>query len=326
VISREATFLFNNLLLLALVFAVIWGVVFPILSDAVRGVQSTVSSPYYNFFLVLFGLPLLFLIGVGPMIAWRRASPRTLMRTFRWPIISALAATVVLSFLGLASSWAGLTALSLCVFVTVCIGLEFARGTVARRALSGDSYPRAFAQLIGRNRRRYGGYVVHLAVVLLVVGVVASGEYGSATEAVLKPGQSVSLDGYTLTNTGLFQTREQNSITARVRLAVTDHGQPSGSISPGIRQFTDADQRQSADVDIRTVYPSLTDVYAILQGIQGRSVQVKVLVNPMVGLIWLAGGVFLLGAGITIWPDPREARMLARRYARAVGPEAARRA
>ncbi len=326
VISREATFLFNNLLLLALVFAVIWGVVFPILSDAARGVQATVSSPYYNFFLVLFGLPLLFLIGVGPMIAWRRASPRTLMRTFRWPIISALAATVVLSFLGLASSWAGLTALSLCVFVTVCIGLEFARGTVARRALSGDSYPRAFTQLIGRNRRRYGGYVVHLAVVLLVVGIVASGEYGSSTQAVLKPGQSVALDGYTLTNTGLFQTREQNSITARVRLAVTDHGQAAGSISPGIRQFTDADQRQSAEVDIRTVYPSLTDVYAILQGIQGRSVQVKVLVNPMVGLIWLAGGVFLLGAVITIWPDPREARMLARRYARAVGPEAARRA
>ena len=107
---------------------------------------------------------------------------------------------------------------------------------------------------------------------------------------------------------------------------MTDHGKPAGSISPGIRQFTDADQRQSAEVDIRTVYPSLTDVYAILQGIQGRSVQVKVLVNPMVGLIWLAGGVFLLGAAITIWPDPREARMLARRYARAVGPEAARRA
>ena len=144
VISREATFLFNNLLLLALVFAVIWGVVFPILSDAARGVQSTVSSPYYNFFLVLFGLPLLFLIGVGPLIAWRRASPRSLTRTFRWPVISTLAATVVLSFLGLASSWAGLTALSLCVFVTVCIGLEFARGTVARRALSDDSYPRAF--------------------------------------------------------------------------------------------------------------------------------------------------------------------------------------
>ncbi len=326
VISREATFLFNNLLLLALVFAVIWGVIFPILSDAARGVQSTVSSPYYNFFLVLFGLPLLLLIGIGPMIAWRRASPRSLIRTFRWPIVSALAATVVLSFFGLASSTAGLTALSLCVFVVVCIGLEFARGTVARRALSGDSYPRALIGLIGRNRRRYGGYVVHLAVVLLVVGVVASGEYGSSTQALLKPGQSVSVDGYTLTNAGIFQTREQNSITARVRLNVTDHGQPAGSISPGIRQFTDADQRQSAEADIRTVYPSLTDVYAILQGIQGRDVQVKVLVNPMVGLIWLAGVVFLLGAAITIWPDPREARMLARRYARAVGPEAARRA
>ncbi len=188
--------------------------------------------------------------------------------------------------------------------------------------------PGAFSQLIGRNRRRYGGYVVHLAVVLLVVGIVASGEYGSSTQKVLHRGESVALDGYTLTNTGLYETKEQNSITERVRLAVSHHGTPAGSISPGIRQFTDADQRETADVDIRTVYPQLTDVYAILQGIapRGGTVTVKVLVNPMVGLIWLAGAVFLLGSIITMWPDPREARQLARRYARAAGPEAARRA
>ncbi len=326
VISREATFLFNNLLLLALVFAILWGVIFPVLSDVVRGVQATVSTPYYNFFLVIFGLPLLFLIGVGPMIAWRRASPRSLLRTFRWPIVSALAATVVLSFLGLASSTAGLTALSLCVFVTVCIGLEFARGTEARRSLSGDSWPRAFVQLINRNRRRYGGYIVHLAVVLLVVGVVASGEYGSSAEGTLRPGQSLHLNGYTLTNAGIFQTKQQNSITTHVRLALSRNGKSEGSITPGIRQYTDGGQQQTEAVDIRTIYPSLTDVYGILQGINNRTVTVKALVNPMVGLIWLAGAVFLLGAAITVWPDPREARLLARRYARAVGPEAARRA
>ena len=179
VISREATFLFNNLLLLALAFAVLWGVIFPILSEAVRGVRSTVSTPYYDFFLVIFGLPLLALTGIGPLIAWRRASPDSLIRTFRWPVVSALSGAALLWLLGLGSSIAGLTALSLCIFVTVTVGLEFARGTAARRALAGGSVPRALLDLVSRNRRRYGGYVVHLAIVILVVGVTASSAYST---------------------------------------------------------------------------------------------------------------------------------------------------
>ncbi len=325
VISREATFLFNNLLFLALLFAVLWGVVFPILSEWVRGVRSTVSTPYYDFFLVIFGLPLLFLTGVGPLIAWRKASASSLLRTFRWPAMSAAAASVLLWLAGLGSSPAGLTALSLCVFVTVTIGLEFVRGTAARRALSGDPWPRAFVQLVSRNRRRYGGYVVHLAIVLLVVGITASSAYATVSERHLALGQSMRIDGYTVTNEGPVQTKEQNSITDRVRLAVSRGGTADGELDPGIRLFTDTnDQRQSNEVDIRTSWTTGTDLYAILQGIDqnGRGVTVKLLVNPAVSLIWLAGIVFLFGALVTVWPDPREARMLARRYAGALTREA----
>jgi cytochrome c-type biogenesis protein CcmF len=326
VISREATFLFNNLLFVGLLFAVFWGVLFPILSDAVRGIQSSVSTPYYNFFLVLFGLPLLFLTGVGPLIAWRRASPDSLYRTFRWPVASAIAATVLLAVAGLGSSTAGLTALSLCVFVTVTVGLEFARGASARRALAGGTWPSALLELVRRNRRRYGGYIVHLAMVVLVVGIVASGAYSTVREGHLGVGQSMQLDGYTLTNRGLFQTPGPNFTTTRVRLAVTHNGRSMGTLNPGLRSFTDTGaQVISNDVDIRTVYPSLTDLYTILQGVdEGPSpgVDLKVLVNPMIGLVWLAGVIFLLGAVVTVWPDPREARMLARRYAAALAREA----
>jgi cytochrome c-type biogenesis protein CcmF len=326
IVSREATFLFNNLLLLALCFAICWGVIFPILSEAVRGIRSSVSTPYYNFFLVMFGLPLLLLVGIGPLIAWRRASTRGLARTFRWPIVSAAAATVLLWLAGLGSSWAGMTALSLCVFVTTTILLEFARGTSARMALTGARPPRALVDLISRNRRRYGGYIVHLAVVLLVVGIVASGSYASVGEQHLARGQSMVVDGYRLTNAGLFQTREQNSVTSHVRLAVSHHGKSMGTLHPGLRLFTDTgDQRVSNEVDIHTSLLTLTDLYTILQGIDTNGsggVQVKVLVNPMIGMIWLAGGVFLLGALITLWPDPREVRMLARRYAGALAREA----
>src|SRR6185369_830083 len=237
VVSREATFLFNNLLLLAFAFVILWGVVFPLLSEAVRGVRSTVSVPYYNFFLVAFGLPLLALTGIGPLIAWRRATPGSLWRTFRWPVISAAAGGALLALLGLGSSWPGLTAFSLCIFVTVTIGLEFARGASARRAIAGGSWPRALRDLVNRNRRRYGGYVVHLAMVLLVVGVTASSAYSSVDEANLGVGQSMRIDGYTLRNTGLFQRRGPNYRLEYVRLQVYKGGKPDGILELGLRQY-----------------------------------------------------------------------------------------
>jgi cytochrome c-type biogenesis protein CcmF len=314
VVSREATFLFNNLLLLALAFAVLWGVVFPILSEAVRGVRATVATPYYNFFLVIFGLPLLALIGIGPLIAWRRASPGSLWRTFRWPVVSAVAGAALLGLLGLGSSVAGLTALSLCVFVTVTIGMEFARGTSARRAIAGGSWPRALRDLVNRNRRRYGGYVVHLAMVLLVVGVTASTAYSSVDEANLAVGQSMRIDGYTLKNTGLFQRKGPNYTLDYVRLQVSKGGRSQGILEPGLREYDTG--QVGNQVDIRSSLLTGTDLYSILQAPDqnGNGVSVKVLVNPAVGLVWLAGVVFALGALITIWPDPREARQLARRY------------
>ncbi len=320
-VSREATFLFNNLLLLAFAFAILWGVIFPVLSESVRGIRSTVSVPYYNFFLVAFGLPLLALTGIGPMIAWRRATPGSLWRMFRWPVISALSGAAVLGLLGLGSSPVGLTAFSLCIFVTVTIGLEFARGASARRAIAGGSWPRALVDLVSRNRRRYGGYVVHLAVVLLVVGIAASGAYGSINEATLQRGQSMKVGGYTLTYQGLSQSRQANSSQIAAVLAVSRGGSALGTLRPGQRSYPIED-RVTNEVDIRTSFTRGDDLYAILQGVTANSVTIKALVNPMVSVIWLAGIVFLLGAAITIWPDPREARQLARRYATALAKEA----
>ena len=320
-VSREATFLFNNLLLLAFAFAILWGVIFPVLSESVRGIRSTVSVPYYNFFLVAFGLPLLALTGIGPVIAWRRATPGSLWRMFRWPVVSAVSGAALLGLLGLGSSPAGLTAFSLCIFVTVTVGLEFARGASARRAIAGGSWPRALVDLVSRNRRRYGGYIVHLAVVLLVVGIAASGAYGSATEATLHRGDSMRIGGYTLTYRGLNQSRQANSSEIAAVLGVSRGGSRLGTLSPGRRSYP-IENRVTNEVDIRTSFTRGDDLYAILEGVGGDTVTIKALVNPMVSVIWLAGLVFLLGAAITIWPDPREARQLARRYASALAKEA----
>jgi cytochrome c-type biogenesis protein CcmF len=325
IVSREATFLFNNLLLLALAFPVLWGVVFPILSEAVRGVRSTVSTPYYEFFAVAFGLPLLLLTGIGPLIAWRRASPRSLARTFRWPAASALAGAALLALLGVGSSVAALVAFSLCIFVTVTMGLEFARGTAARRAISGEPWPRALFSLVGRNRRRYGGYVVHLAVVLLVVGVTASSAYSESAQARLRPGDSLVVGDYRLTYTGLEITRHANYDRVSARLLVDRGRERVGELRPGQHAFTDgASGRVSNEVAIRTSYTTGEDLFTVLQTGDPATgeVTIKAVLNPMVNLIWLAGAVFLLGALIAMWPDPREARQLARRYGAAFAREA----
>src|SRR6266540_3487777 len=202
-VSREAAFLYNNLLLVALCLTVLWGVAFPMLSELVRGETRTVGRPYYDFFLRTFGLPLLLLMGIGPLIAWRRASLRSLGRMFVLPAGIAVAFGVALLAFGAGSSVPGLVAYTFCAFVLASIALEFVRGTRATGS---------FTQLVGRNRRRYGGYIVHAAVVLLALGVAGSGAYGSSAEKRLSPGQSMEVAGYTLTYRSLSQQRGANHV------------------------------------------------------------------------------------------------------------------
>src|SRR2546421_279882 len=168
--SREAAFLYNNLLLVAFTLTVLWGVAFPLLSDAVRGEAVTVGPPYYDFFLKVFGLPLLLLMGIGPLVAWRRTSLRALGETVLGPALAALAVGVILIALGAGSSTAGLLAYTFSAFALAAIVLEFARGTRARKALGASSWWSAFSSLVARNRRRYGGFVVHLSIVPLSRG------------------------------------------------------------------------------------------------------------------------------------------------------------
>src|SRR5512133_981000 len=155
-VSREATFLYNNLLLVALALTILWGVVYPILSEAVTGQAATVSKPYYNFFLHSFGLPLLLLMGIGPLVAWRRASLRALGRMFLVPLAVSVVTGIVLVALGFADSLPGLLAYTFSAFVAASIVLEFVRGTRA----TGSVF-----RLVARNRRRYGGYLVHASIV-----------------------------------------------------------------------------------------------------------------------------------------------------------------
>ena len=216
-ISREAAFLYNNLLLLALCLTILWGVVYPLLSEAVRGEAVVLGRGYYDFFLRIFGLPLLLLMGVGPLIAWRRASLASLVTTFRLPTIVAVASGALLLVLGAGSSIPGLVAYTFSAFVMATIVMEFVRGTRARKALGAPSWPRAFSSLLGRNRRRYGGYVVHASIVLLAVGIAGSNAFDKVAEAKLRPGQSMQIGSYDLRYQSMAERQTANATEVRAK-------------------------------------------------------------------------------------------------------------
>ena len=314
-VSREATFLYNNLLLVALCLTILWGVAWPIVSEAVRGEAVVVGRPYYDFFLRIFGLPLLLLMGIGPLVAWRRASLRGLARTFAGPTVAALAVGVTLIVLGAGSSIPGLIAYTFSAFVIATIVIEFWRGTTARRALSGEAWPRAFSSLIGRNRRRYGGYVVHFAVVLLAIGVAGSSAYDSIAEGRLAKGESLAVGGYTLTYDRLVERDVSNATEVRAQLAVARDGHALGRLEAGKNAYS-VEQQVSNEVGIRTDYARGEDLFVIAEQVNDDgSVYFRVFVKPLVNLIWVAGIVFLFGSLVALWPDAREQRRLAARLA-----------
>jgi cytochrome c-type biogenesis protein CcmF len=312
-VSREATFLYNNLLLVAFCLTILWGVAYPILTEALRGEPVTVGPPYYNFFLKAFGLPLLVLMGIGPLIAWRRASLRGLRRTFAWPLGAAAATGIVLLALGAGSSIPGLIGYTFCAFALASIALEFTRGTRARRALTGGSWGAAFSQLVGRNRRRYGGYVVHASIVLLAIGVIGSSAYDTTREQRLAPGESMAVRDYRLTYRGATSERGANAIEVRALVDVERGGKQLGTLQPGKNNYL-AEQQTSNEAAIRSDRLNGEDLFLIAEQIRTDGVFLKVLVKPLVNLIWLAGFVFLGGALIALWPDAREQRRLAVRY------------
>jgi cytochrome c-type biogenesis protein CcmF len=314
-VSREASFLYNNLLLVAFCLTVLWGVVYPILSEAVTGEERVVGPPYYSFFLRAFGLPLLLLMGIGPLLAWRRASARGLRRSFFWPTVLALATGAVLLVVGAGSSIPGLIAYTFSAFVLATIVEEFARGTSARRSTARESVPAAFASLVARNRRRYGGYVVHASIVLLAVGIAGSSAYDTVRQATLRPGDTLSVRDYSLRYDGWTDRTSANAVEGRARIEASRDGESLGRMEPG-RNFYPAEQQTSSEMAIRSDWRLAEDLNLVVQRFNpdDRSIQLKVLVKPLVNLIWVAGFVFLAGSLIALWPDAREQRRLALRY------------
>ena len=315
-VSRESSFLFNNLLLVGAAFAVLWGTLFPILSEAVRGVKITVGPPFFNqiFVPIVFGI--LTLSAICPVIAWRRASPDRLLARLRIPFGAMLAAAAALLLAGLRDVYA-LVSFSLCAFVAATTLLEFYGGTRARMKATGEAPGRAFWRLLDRNKRRWGGFVVHLGAVLIVVGVTGSSAFKQEAIAVLARGESFSVGRFTLRLEDMVSRDTPNVEFLGARLAVMDGDRRVGTLVPG-QNFYKAGQNPSSEVDIRTT--PREDLYLIMTGFdpqQGRAT-LKAYLNPLVAWIWIGGGVLILGSCFAMLPDLRERRLEAEERLRAV--------
>ena len=247
-------------------------------------------------------------MGIGPLVAWRRASLRSLGRTFVWPAGVALVTGLVLLVLGAGSSIPGLIGYTFAAFVLASIVLEFARGTSARHATASESWPRAFSSLVGRNRRRYGGYVVHAAIVLLAIGIVGSSAYDTKRAAILAPGQSMRIGDYMLAYEGTRYAQVPNVLEGRAAIRVTKGGDYVGTLHPG-KNFYAAEQQTSREVAIRSDLLTGEDLFLNADDLRkDGSVRLEASVKPLVNLIWLAGLVFILGSVVAMWPDaPRAA-------------------
>lgn len=311
-VSRESTFLLNNLLLVGAAFAIFLGTVFPVISEAVRGVKISVGAPFFNQVNGPIFLAIILLTGICALIGWRRASTKNLVRNFLWPLVAALILVIGLFFLGI-REWYALVAFSVCGFVISTILYEWFRGTRARHRMRAENYLKAFWGLIWANRPRYGGYIVHIAIILIAIGIIGSSFYNVEKEATLMPGESMTIKNYTLTYENIDQYETQSKTVVTATLSVYNQGKLIGKLTPE-KYFHRSYEQAVTEVAIRSTL--LEDLYVILIGWdEDGTTAFKVLVNPLVNWIWIGGVVFVLGGLIAFWPDRR--RLPAPRQAKA---------
>ncbi|MDA0711364.1 MAG: heme lyase CcmF/NrfE family subunit [bacterium] len=306
-ISREGGFLLNNVLFLTATFAVFWGVMFPIFSEAITGDKITVSAPYFNMVMVPIGLLLLLLTGVGPLLAWRKTSGQSLKRHFTYPASLGLLCAIVPAALGVRDVYA-LISFAFSGFVTGTIISEFHRGALARGSSSGESYIKAVINLTLRNKRRYGGYVVHFGIVLLFIGFTGNA-FNQNIETELGYMESATIGPYTLTYEGVTEEVKPLTVDLTSQLAVYKHGERLGTMYPQQKvYYKREDQQRTTEVSIRSTLRE--DLYVLCQGFQmrdGKEVALfHVYVNPLVIWVWIGAWVITLGTIITMIPDPRE--------------------
>jgi cytochrome c-type biogenesis protein CcmF len=313
IVSRESSFLFNNLILLVACFTVLWGTLFPVLSEYVTGTKATVNAPYYNRVNVPIGLFLLFLTGVGPLLAWRSTSLRSIRRNFILPGVAFAVTAIVLMIAGVRPWRDGddmhatifsLVTFSLAAGVITAITSEFLRGAKVVRTQTGKNLFLSTIELIQKNTRRYGGYLVHFGIVVLFIGI-AGGAFNQSHEMEMGFGDSLQLGSYRLVCQSFSQDSNPNYDTEYALLDVYQYGKKITQLAPEHR-FYIASQQPSTIVALHSTLQG--DLYVIYEGKNPDTDRpiIKVFLNPLMAWIWI--GVLIVIAGTLLGLAPNLAR------------------
>jgi cytochrome c-type biogenesis protein CcmF len=366
-LSRESIFLVNNLLLVGLAAVIFWGTFFPLISEFFTGEKHSLAAPWFNRYVTPIGVLLVLFTGIGPLLAWGRLSGSAARRLLLWPGIATAAALVVLLAVSDASShpWA-LFVFAFAAFTFVALGGEFWRAAATRRALTGESPPRALAQAVGRNRRRYGGYIVHAGIALTLIGIAASSSFQTNRDLRLQVGQSANVGDYTIHYDNLTSDPQPERLAFVSHLTVTRDGKRVGTLTPARNYYPTNDPsagpigryfmgestsevglRTRAGGDLWTAFqpdlsvlnpdirrgnrqlaglPPAAQEFAILALIQHYvqhppPANFRVIVNPLVGWIWIGALIALAGAVMAGWPALESRRRLEAAYRARLGRE-----
>lgn len=297
-ISKESSFLINNLLLVGSAFAVLWGTVFPLVSEAVRGTKVTVGLPFFNTVQAPILISLMFVLAVCPLIAWQRSTAKNLMKNFLIPALLSLAVCGILLILGMRKTYAIISYGVVC-FMLITHFIEFYRGVKARRKMTGEGRLKALYNLMTRNRRRYGGYIVHFGIALIALGIIGSQNFDQQTMKTVQMGKSFEIGSYTLTYENLGETKEGNNTVIYAELSVLRSGKPIGLVRPE-KIFYGNWEESSTEVGLLSSLKE--DLYVVLSAWEqdGRATFIAK-VNPMVNWIWFGGIVIMMGTLFALW-------------------------
>ena len=301
--SREAAFLGNNWIFTSITFATLWGTFFPMFSEILTGERISVAAPFFNkvngpLFLILF-----LLMGIGPLLGWRRTGMKALRQQFVWPLVAGVAMGVIAAVLS-TNPWPSV-GLAVCAFATATIVQEFVRGVIARRVTNNENPLVAMVSLARRNGRRYGGYIVHLGMVMIAVAIIGNEFFQQTTNVTLAPGEKVELGGYELTYVALETNRASNRTEIGARMIVHDSsGQMVGSLLPLRNLYDKTPDMPTSEVGLRMTL--LEDVYVLLNGWEngGSTVTLTIFINPLTIWMWIGGLVLVFGTLIASWPHP----------------------
>ena len=296
VLSRESAFLANNVLFLVAAFTVLWGTIYPIVAEATSGTRLTVGPPFFNAVFLPVGLALIALTGIGPLISWRRMRSATLLRIARIPLIAGGLVIVALAGAGV-RSFGALLAFGLCAFTATAIGGEFVRGSRVHRTRDGLSLAPALFRTLARNRRRYGGYIVHLGVVLMVIGL-AGGAFKTERQAHLAEGESLSVGDYELTYANVERSANAEKQIMSTDILVRRNDETIGTLHPQ-RNLHIAQRQWQSEIAIRTT--PVEDLYVVITSVDpDGAASVRAFVNPLTWWIWAGAVVMALGMSIIL--------------------------